>query len=160
MHGMIARWLATVLAVALLPSVALASGKSPDRAVLALGKLSAAQLSLLEPRGAAFLEGMYPGHPEMCGPSSSEALDFDRSCMWSQENADDDFDILVGIENESIVSVVTPWPKALPGTLWTCEPFAAGQAPGDMMICSIASASAQKRGHWAQSWRTFLNSVG
>jgi hypothetical protein len=158
---MFARSVVTVIAMALMPCTpAVAAGKTPDRAIVALGKLSAADLSVLQPRGNAFLDLLHPGHPEDCGPSESGNLDFDRACMWSATAADDDFDLLVGIDNESIVSVATAWPRQLPASIWACEPLMPDYAPGDMMVCSVRSASEQSRHHWAESWRTFVNSIG
>ncbi|MBT0669300.1 hypothetical protein HT136_13090 [Novosphingobium profundi] len=161
---MFARPIAALIALAVLPAQpALAAGNgphgAPDRAVVALGALSAADLGVTSPRGKAFLDLLHPGHPEACGPNESDVLDFERSCMWSAREADDDFDMLLGIDQAHIVSVVTAWPDRLPASLWDCQPVFADDAAGGLMACGVRSASDAQRRHWAQSWRAFLQSA-
>jgi hypothetical protein len=130
--------------------------KAPDRGIVALGKLAAKDLELGTPGAKAFLGVI---DKDSCAPPNGPLPGFERLCSWSATNADDDFDMMVGINGNRIVSVLTSWPRQLPAATWSCEAFAPGDGPG-LSICSVKSASAQDRAHWAKGWRDYLNSVG
>jgi hypothetical protein len=79
--------------------------------------------------------------------------------MWSKDDNEEDFDLLIGIENHAVVSVVTSWPRQLDAQIWACEPVDPATADNFLNVCSVQSAEPARRAHWATSWRAFLNAV-
>lgn len=152
--------LRTLAACALALSSAMAApvmAAQPDAAIAALSRLSAAQLDTGAGPGNAFLKGFFP---QGCGaPGGPPAPQFEAFCAWS--SADEaDFDLLVGLQDRRVVSVVTE-PYALDRTLWECRPLyeKSDEVPSDLQVCSVRSASIADRANWARSWKTFLSAV-
>lgn len=131
----------------------------PDRAVLALGTLAPADLDVAKGPGKTFLASLFPGESAPCPLPTGQNPDFDGACMWSKDDNDEDFDLLIGIENHAVVSVVTPWPRQLDAHIWACEPVDPATADNFLAVCSVQSATPARRAHWASSWRAFLNAV-
>jgi hypothetical protein len=130
--------------------------KAPDRGVVALGRLAAKDLNLGTPGAKAFLGVI---GKDSCAPPNGPLPGFERLCTWSANKVDDDFDMMIGVNDNRIVSVLTSWPRQLPTAMWTCEGFAPGEDGPQLSICSVKSASGEDRARWAQGWRDYLNSV-
>ncbi|MEN3746812.1 hypothetical protein TPR58_06520 [Sphingomonas sp. HF-S3] len=149
--------LAAIAALAASTLAAASAQTTPDRGTVALGRLAAKDLDVGTPGGKAFLGVI--GGTNSCAPPNGPLPGFERLCSWSATNADDDFDMMVGINDNRIVSVLTSWPRQLPAATWSCEAFAPDSDGPGLSICSVKSASVQDRAHWAKGWRDYLNSV-
>ncbi|MEE4451559.1 hypothetical protein [Novosphingobium resinovorum] len=140
-------------------SVSALTTPPPDRAVMALGTLAPADLDVTKGPGKAFLASLFPGQNDPCPLPAAQNPDFDGACMWSKDDNEEDFDLLIGIEDHAVVSVVTSWPRQLDAQIWACEPIDPATADNFLNVCSVQSATPARRAHWAASWRAFLNAV-
>jgi hypothetical protein len=131
----------------------------PDRAVLALGTLGPLDLDVNNGPGNAFLASLFPGQSDPCPLPAGQNPDFDGACMWSTDDNEEDFDLLIGIEDHALVSVVTSWPRQLDAQIWACEPVDPVNPDNFLNVCSVQSATPAHRAHWAASWRAFLNAM-
>jgi hypothetical protein len=131
----------------------------PDRAVLALATLGPTDLDMTKGPGKAFLASLFPGRSDPCPLPTGPNPDFDGACMWSKDDNEEDFDLLIGIEDHALVSVVTSWPRQLDTHIWACEPVDPANSDNFLNVCSVQSAATARRAHWTASWRAFLNAV-
>jgi hypothetical protein len=130
----------------------------PEAAVAALSRLSEPQLDTGSAPGSAFLKQFFPqGCSAPSGPPSPQ---FEAFCAWSSSAEEADFDLLVGMQDRKVVSVVTE-PYALDSKVWECRPLyeKSDEVPSDLQVCSVRSASTANRANWAKSWKTFLSAI-
>ncbi|WP_273727763.1 hypothetical protein [Brucella gallinifaecis] len=151
--------LATILAVIMTAGAAVAETPgSPEWAVKEISKLSDADLVLSSSAGKSFMDKLAPDHDKACGKPEENRPDFDEFCSWAFNNEEADFDILLGIKDNKIVSIVA---STVPenNDVWVCEKTQKDIPESDLQTCNIRSADEKSRTHWAESWEAFLNSI-
>jgi len=130
----------------------------PEWAVKEISKLSDADLVISSPAGKAFMDKLAPDHEKACGKPDENRPDFDEYCSWAFNNEEADFDILLGIKDNKIVSLVA---STLPenNDVWLCEKTQKEVPESDLQTCNVRSADEKSRVHWSESWESFLNSI-
>lgn len=130
----------------------------PDWGVKAISKLSDADLVITSPAGKAFMDKLAPDHDKACGKPDENRPDFDEFCSWAFNNDEADFDILLGLKDNKIVSIVA---STVPenNDVWVCEKTQKDIPESDLQTCNIRSADEKSRTHWSESWESFLNSI-
>ncbi|MBO1040645.1 hypothetical protein [Brucella pituitosa] len=130
----------------------------PDWGVKAISKLSDSDLVITSPAGKAFMDKLAPDHDKACGKPDENRPDFDEYCSWAFNNEEADFDILLGIKDNKIVSVVA---STVPenNDVWVCEKTQKDIPESDLQTCNVRSADEKSRTHWSESWESFLNSI-
>jgi hypothetical protein len=130
----------------------------PEWGVKEISKLSDADLVITSPAGKAFMDKLAPDHDKACGKPDENRPDFDEYCSWAFNNEEADFDILLGIKDNKIVSIVA---STIPekSDVWVCEPTKKDIPESDLQTCNIRSADEKSRAHWSESWESFLNSI-
>lgn len=131
---------------------------SPDWAVKTISTLSDADLVVTSAAGKAFLEKLSPKGIAACGAPIDNRPDFDKLCSWALNHDESDFDILLGIKNDKIVSFVASFTPEK-DDVWTCEVTKKDIPESDLQTCNIRSADEKSRQHWSDSWESFLNSI-
>jgi hypothetical protein len=131
---------------------------SPEWAVKTISALSDADLVVTSAAGKAFLEKLNPEGIAACDAPIENHPDFDKLCSWALNNEESDFDILLGIKDDKIVSFVSPFTPEK-DDVWTCEPTKKDVPESDLQTCNIRSADEKSRQHWSESWESFLNSI-
>ncbi|WP_313028187.1 hypothetical protein [Brucella sp.] len=130
----------------------------PEWAVKEISKLSDADLVISSPAGKALMDKLAPDHDKACGKPDENRPDFDEYCSWAFNNEEADFDVLFGIKDGKIVSVVA---STVPenNDVWVCGPTKKDIPESDLQTCNVRSADEKSRTHWSESWETFLNSI-
>lgn len=131
---------------------------SPEWAVKEISKLSEADLVISSPAGKAFMDKLAPDHDKACGKPDENRPDFDEYCSWAFNNEESDFDILLGIKDNKIVSLVA---STVPDNsdVWVCEKTHQDIPESDLQTCNIRSADEKSRANWSESWSGFLGSI-
>ncbi len=149
-----------ILAAGVMAAGAAAAEKpaSSEWAVKAISALSDADLVVTSAAGKAFLEKLNPEGVTACDAPIENRPDFDKLCSWALNNEESDFDILLGIKDDKIVSFVSSFTPEK-DDVWTCEATKKDIPESDLKTCNIRSADEKSRQHWAESWESFLNSI-
>lgn len=154
-----------ILRSALLAAGVMAAGSavaetpaSADWAVKTISTLSDADLVVTSPAGKAFLEKLNPTGIAACDSPTENRPDFDKLCSWALNNEESDFDILLGIKNDKIVSFVASFTPEK-DDIWVCEATKKDIPESDLQTCNVRSADEKSRQHWSESWESFLNSI-
>ncbi|MCV9907102.1 hypothetical protein OIV19_05640 [Brucella sp. HL-2] len=130
----------------------------PKWGVEEISKLSDTDLVVSSPAGKAFMDKLAPDHEKACGKPDENRPDFDEFCSWAFNNDEADFDILLGIKDNKIVSFVA---SSVPekSDVWLCEKTQKDIPESDLQTCNVRSADEKSRTHWSASWESFLNSI-
>lgn len=150
---------AAIAAGVMTASAAVAETTSgPEWAVKEISKLSDADLVISSPAGKAFMDKLAPDHDKACGKPNENRPDFDEYCSWAFNNEESDFDILLGIKDGKIVSLVA---MTVPENtdVWACEKTQKDIPENELQTCNIRSADEKSRTHWSESWSGFLSSI-
>lgn len=130
----------------------------PEWGVKEISKLSDTDLVLTSSAGKAFMDKLAPVRDKACSAPSENRPDFDEYCSWAFNNDEADFDILLGIKDNKIVSIVASTTPEN-SDVWVCEKTQKGIPESDLQTCNIRSVDEKIRTHWSESWEVFLNSI-
>lgn len=162
MFGKTFRFIGAAALAAGLMTAGSASAEAPtdaDWAAKTLSQFSEADLAISSPAAKAYLEKINPKGISACDvPAENRPAAFDKLCSWALNYDEADFDILIGIKNDKIVSFVSAYTPEK-DDIWLCEDTKQDIPESDLKTCNLRSADEKTRKEWSDSWTGFLEAI-